>query len=447
MVSSSGIAPSVSFSSYILEGIESGFRIGYNYSARRRSASHNLLSSIEHPEVIHSYLLKEQENGRIVGPLDSSSCPPVHCSPFGVIPKKGKGTWRMIIDLSSMSINDGIDETWSSLSYVTVDMAAAKIWQLGPGTLMAKSDIGSAFRLIPVHPSDWPLLAVEWEGNRFIDMVLPFGLRSAPKIFSAVADALQYIVLDLGVKHVTHYLDDFLFLGAPKSSECWDALQTFREACAQMGIPIAEEKTEGPSTTLEFLGVILDSGNMQMRLPDRKLQALKAELEVWLGRKVATKRELQSLAGSLQHAARVVKPGKCFTRRVHELSAVRHKPYHKVRLNRDFRSDIVWWSVFLDQWNGVSLLWQAEDTIPDIQVFSDAAGSWGCGALSQESFFQHQWPTSMVGYSIAHKELPLSGVISGQGKSFSLCAIIREWWRYFMLSTHEMKNSCISSDA
>ena len=270
---------------------------------------------------------------------------------------------------------------------------------------MAKSDIRSAFRLIPVHPSDRPLLAVEWEGNRFIDMVLPFGLRSTPKIFSAVADALQYIVLDLGVKHVTHYLDDFLFLGAPKSSECWDALQTFREACAQMGIPIAEEKTEGPSTTLEFLGIILDSGNMQMRLPDRKLQALKAELEVWLGRKVATKQELQSLAGSLQHAARVVKPGKCFTRQVHELSAVRHKPYHKVRLNRDFRSDIVWWSVFLDQWNGVSLLWQAEDTIPDIQVFSDAAGSWGCGALSQESFFQHQWPTSMVGYSIAHKEL------------------------------------------
>ena len=129
--------PDVSFSSYILEGIESGFRIGYNYSARRRSASHNLLSSIERPEVIHSYLLKEQENGRIIGPLDSSSCPPVHCSPFGVIPKKGKGTWRMIIDLSSpkgMSINDGIDETWSSLSYVTVDMAAAKIRQLGPGT-------------------------------------------------------------------------------------------------------------------------------------------------------------------------------------------------------------------------------------------------------------------------------------------------------------------------
>ncbi len=52
-----------------------------------------------------------------------------------------------------------------------------------------KGDILSAYRNIPVH--DRALLGMEWEGQLFVDRVLPFGLRSAPKIFLAVADAAQ----------------------------------------------------------------------------------------------------------------------------------------------------------------------------------------------------------------------------------------------------------------
>ena len=58
--------------------------------------------------------------------------------------------------------------------------------------MLAKADIESAYRLIPVHPQDRPLLAVRWNGEIFIDVMLPFGLRSAAKIFNAVADALNW---------------------------------------------------------------------------------------------------------------------------------------------------------------------------------------------------------------------------------------------------------------
>lgn len=60
--------------------------------------------------------------------------------------------------------------------------------KLGPGTLLAKVDID---RLIPVHPQDRPLQAVQWNGNIYVDPMLPFSLRSAPKIFNAVADTLS----------------------------------------------------------------------------------------------------------------------------------------------------------------------------------------------------------------------------------------------------------------
>ena len=80
---------------------------------------------------------------------------------------------------------------------------------------MAKTDGKSAFRIVPVHPSDRWLLGLEWKGNFFVDATLhvPFGLRSAPKIFNAIADAVQSISVQKGIRWVTHYLDDFLVLG------------------------------------------------------------------------------------------------------------------------------------------------------------------------------------------------------------------------------------------
>ena len=63
--------------------------------------------------------------------------------------------------------------------------------------------------MVPVHPCDQHLLGVQWEGNVYVDLVLPFELRSALRIFSALANALQWILAQKGLK-VLHYLDDFI---------------------------------------------------------------------------------------------------------------------------------------------------------------------------------------------------------------------------------------------
>ena len=74
--------------------------------------------------------------------------------------------------------------------------------QLGRGSLLAKIDIKSAYRLIPVHPYDRKFLGMLWDQQLNVDCMLPFGLRSAPKIFSAVADALEWCVGQQGVEHI-----------------------------------------------------------------------------------------------------------------------------------------------------------------------------------------------------------------------------------------------------
>ena len=72
-------------------------------------------------------------------------------------------------------MNDGISKP-CSLKYITIDDTIKGIVQLGPGTLLAKIDIKSAFHLLPVHPADRYMLSRQWNGGVFFDTYLPFGL-------------------------------------------------------------------------------------------------------------------------------------------------------------------------------------------------------------------------------------------------------------------------------
>ena len=105
-----------------------------------------------------------------------------------------------------------------------------------------------------------------------------------------------------------HYLDDFLFLGRPNSTECAFALQTGLDTCAELGAPVVPHTVHGAATLLDFLGILFDTMNMELRLPPAKLQALKQMIIKWSTRKACRKRELLSLIGHLSHACKVFPP-------------------------------------------------------------------------------------------------------------------------------------------
>lgn len=288
----------------------------------------------------------------------------------------------MITDLSyppGASVNDGIDSDLCSLKYVTVDRVAEIVHALGRGSLMAKVDIEAAYRLVPVHSEDRPLLGVEIDEEVFCDGMLPFGLRSAPKIFTALADALEWCIRRQGVEYVFHYLDDFIILGPPGSSQCQNDLESLQVVCSNLGVPLAAHKQEGPASCLTFLGIEIDSVERTLRLPEAKLQRLMSTLQEWGDRKLCTRRELESLLGLLSHAYKVVHPGRSFLRRMFDLLSRTEepgsRPFHHVRLNLKFRSDLAWWRLFLRPWNGVGLIY-SKVLSPQFECTSDASGSW-----------------------------------------------------------------------
>ena len=401
--------PDGAFAKYIVRGLTDGFRVGFQYE-ECIIREHPANMKVADPQVVTDYLRAEREANRvIVMSLEEATELGVHSSPIGIIPKKNKpNKWRLIVDLSAPaggSVNDGINKELCSMSYMSVDAIAEKVVAWGKSTLLAKMDIKQAYRMVPVHPQDRRLLGMRWEGSMYVDKVLPFGLRSAPLIFSAVADALQWILRQKGVSFVEHYLDDFITLGKPGTDECASNQELILETCRATGTPIEPGKTEGPTTRLVFLGIEIDSEAMEMRLPDEKLSRLKESLAQWRGKKVCRKREILSIIGSLSHACKVVKPGRSFLRRLIDLSKAVKDLNHFVRLNREARSDLEWWFQFAEAWNGTSLMYESNRNRCEVTLVSDASGTWGCGAFCRERWFQLRWPPALQESHITIKEM------------------------------------------
>lgn len=165
------------FVDYVLMGIQEGFRV-----VLQSSVCFFEISSAEHA----------------VG--QSSAISNWRLPPDCVIPKKNQpNKWRLILDLSHPEVNDGVPKDAFSVQYMKVDDIIAAFMPFGRGALLAKFDMESAYRIVLVHPDDRYLLAMQWRGKYFVDMALPFGLRSAPYIFSSVAEWIVKKNYDIGL--------------------------------------------------------------------------------------------------------------------------------------------------------------------------------------------------------------------------------------------------------
>ena len=160
-----------------------------------------------------------------------------------------------------------------------------------------------------------------------------------------------------------------------------------------------------PTTELEFLGIVIDSVRMELRMSDVRLNAVKAELNSWLERRAGTKREMLSLIGKLVFLCRVIKPGRIFMRRLITLATKAKKLHHRILLSKEARGDIVWWTRCADQWNGRSVFYEDRwSTSVDLELYSDASGL-GIGAVFGRRWMSMPFTEPQKHYSIAWREL------------------------------------------
>ncbi|MGB9152461.1 MAG: reverse transcriptase domain-containing protein, partial [Alphaproteobacteria bacterium] len=262
----------------------------------------------------------------------------------------------------------------------------------GKGAMLSKIDIASAYKCIPVRPADFALLGLHWEGKFYFDKTLPFGLSSSCAIWERYATAAEWAVLhNTSVRRLCHYIDDFLLISDKKAaaSELKQLLDLFR----RLGLPVSMEKLEGPVTSLIFLGIQVDSLSMTASLSSDRLKQLQEQAEVWATRSSCTRRELQSWVGLLSFAAKVVRPGRTFTRHAFTLLSATHhmRKGARISLSSGFTSDMRWWRDFLPRWNGVGLLYDvAWSSSATLQLWTDAS-TLGYGAVFQRQWFSCAW--------------------------------------------------------
>ena len=198
--------------------------------------------------------------GRIVGPFDS---------PPGANLRKTPGEFRMIHHISyskGASINDSIPPEFSSVNYASVDDAISLIQRQGKGCAMAKADVRSVFPIVPVHPSDYPLLGFQWKEKLYYDKTLPMGCSCSCQTFEDLSTAKEWVAKNkLQIPNIMHILDDFLIIDKSLDT-CGVKLNRFLQFCHELGVPMVEELTVGPAQVLTFAGVELYYLKQEARL-------------------------------------------------------------------------------------------------------------------------------------------------------------------------------------
>lgn len=387
--------PKVDERNMLLEGFRYGFRVKYN-GPRRAKQAKNLKSIGENFEIACQKVAKEVELGRVAGPFTKPPFPNLQVSPLGLVPKKSPGEYRLIHHLShphGRSINDFISEEDSTVHYTRFDTAVNFMRDLGQGALLGKLDVKGAFRILPISPRDFELLGFRLDGCYFVDKCLPMGLSRSCQLFEAFSTFLEWQLRKMVQgSYVTHYLDDFLILGPPGNTLCRRTMGAFMSLCDSLGIPLADEKTEGPVSTLVFLGLELNSEAQTVKVPENKVTGLKELINCLLSKKKATLKEVQQVIGTMQFACRAVVPGRTFMRRLIGLTSGVKRPHHYIRVTQEAKRDLEMWLCFLDQFNGVSSMLDKQWLFnSDINLFTDASGSWGFAAYFDGRFIHSPW--------------------------------------------------------
>ena len=200
-----------------------------------------------------------------------------------------------------------------------MDNITDEVLKLGKGCKIFKVDISRVFRHAPIDPGDLDLLGLYWE-NYFLDFSLPFRYKHGLSIFQTMPDLVLFIMRQ-GGHNIWNYIDHFLCISLP--SKVGKTFTRLQELLSELGLYVSAKKLVLPSTKVTCLGIVVDITEFTVSIPIEKLQVVKSMCQLWSNKHTCTKRELQSLLGSLLCVAKCVKYARFLLKRM--LSLLREK--------------------------------------------------------------------------------------------------------------------------
>lgn len=325
---------------------------------------------------------------------------PLVTSALGAIPK-GLDDIRLIHDLSRP--NGGVNKfAWdTSVIYTTLDQASCA---MSPGCFLAKLDLQAAYRSIPINPTNYCMTGLRWRFEQddafsyFVDTKLPFGAAKSCQTFQRLSGAIVRMMARRNLV-IFSYIDDMLCM-ADTEVECLHVFNVLLELIEDLGLLVNWKKVELPVQQIDFLGVHVDTVKRKLSLPECKLQELVSLIDKWTRKRRTTKLELQKFIGKLTWACRVIRGGRTFVRRLHDLAMRLTNTKHHIRVNAAARADISWWSQCLCFFQG-TCSFLCDMPLPNF-TFSTDACLVGGGAHFLSDWCYCCWEKDFPEYASCH---------------------------------------------
>ena len=382
-----------------------GFPLDFDRNCFLDATEVNHKSALLNAYHVDNYIAEELRHQAILGPFDTKPIN-LHTSPLMVRDKQDSDSKRTIMDLSwpeGHSVNFGVSKdrylgTEFILKYPSIDTITSSLKKLGPAAMIYKIDISRAFRQIKVDPGDIDLLGFKVNNQYFLDLSVAFGYRNGSQIFQRCTDAIRYIMSQHGFHNLHNYIDDLIYTGLP--SEIHASYAFLKHLLAQLGLDISMKKLVPPSTVVTCLGIQIDTVKRTLSIPEGKLQEIINLCKNWVSKTYCSKKDLQSLLGSLLYITKCVAPARAFLNRM--LLLLRQNTHvSKILLTQDFFHDLAWFNNFLQVYNGVTFY----DQVPsNIEVHLDACLT-GLGGHFGNMIYTLPIPLGFQQYDITQLEM------------------------------------------
>ena len=265
----------------------SGVRLEFDSKPVQNSLPRPYVCSKEQSNVIDKEVNELLEKGVVVQVEDSDD---IFVSNIFLRPKPGN-KWRMIIDLSDLN-------QFVSKHHFKMDNLDVATSMLFPDAWMASIDLREAYYAIPIHPDDMKYLCFQWKGKYFMFTCLPFGLSSAPLLFTKTLKPIFSEFRKQGFQGFG-YIDD-TFIVAQSVGECEEAVQFLVDLFSSLGFRVHPEKSVlTPTKQLVFLGYVLNSQEMSVTPTEDKVQKVLAMIKNLQSKRNPKIREVASVIGTL----------------------------------------------------------------------------------------------------------------------------------------------------
>ena len=228
-----------------------------------------------------------------------------------------------------------------------------------------------------------------WEGKLYQFAALPFGLASAPRLFTKLMKPVVAILRSIGVRLLI-YLDDIILFNQCPNQLLVD-MNSLVFLLRNLGLVVNDNKSiMTPVTQIEYLGMTIDSVKMELALPSAKVQAIIAQCRELRAQKTVTIQALARIIGTLTSTVQAILPAPLYYRHMQLLrtkALARISSYAtKIDLDQGSRTELTWWIDHLKQWNGRSLISPGPDMVIQTDASKKGWGAYREGPVNAQRF-------------------------------------------------------------